>query len=103
MDMLSQFTQWVNKQSAIAKQQGFMIEINIHESYFTQIFLDNDEFIAEITFWKNYNLFHVEILSTCSEEHLYINSGEYDPNIKFSDFFSDFLERLQLKNEYDFN
>ena len=95
--MLSQFTRWVNKQSDMAKQQGFVIEINIYESYFTQILLDNDEFIAEITFWKNHNLFYAEILNVCSGEHLYINSGEYDPKIKFSDFFSGFLEILQLK------
>lgn len=81
----------------MANKSGFDTNIDIHENYFAKIHLDSKEYISQIIFWENQNLYVAEILNIASGQTIYIQSGMYNESSSFKDFFSVFLDILEIQ------
>lgn len=94
--VLKEFTDWIYKLKDSLETE-FNVEIIQHENYFTKINLDSGEYISQIIFWDNHNLYEAEVLSIVSGETLFIKSGEALASDKFSELFRDFFLVIHLK------
>lgn len=88
--MLKEFTNWISKLKDSLENE-FDVEIIQHESYFTKISLDSAEYISQITFWDNNNLYEAEVLSVISGETLFFQNGEAQENDNFPELFRKFF------------
>jgi hypothetical protein len=95
--MLIKFIQWVTNLSNVANKSGFDTNIYIYENYFAKIDLDSKDYISQITFWENQNLYVAEILNIASGQTVYTQSGMYNGSSSFNDFFSVFLGILEIQ------
>lgn len=95
--MLIEFIPWMKMLSDVARNSGFKTNIDIYENYFAKIELDSKNYIAQIVFWENQNLYVAEILLVSSSQTVHLESGMYDINSSFKDFFAVFLDILELE------
>ncbi len=103
--MLIEFIQWMTKLSDVASNSGFDTHVDIYENYFAKIDLDSKDYISQIVFWGNHNLYEAEILNIASGQTAYAQSGMYDESSSFKDFFCIFghIRNTNLLESSPFN
>ncbi|MEF9956873.1 MAG: hypothetical protein RSA22_09945 [Acinetobacter sp.] len=94
--MLKEFTGWLLELED-SLDEFFNIEIVQSADYFTKISLDTDQYISQITFWENHNLYEAEVLDILSGKTIFIQNGECKVGDNFVDLFSDFFDTMNYK------
>jgi hypothetical protein len=96
--MLSHFERWIQEKYQEIEKMGYKAEVvkspsDINEPSI-RLDLDSDDYIARITLWESGES-HLEIIDVLSENMVFDEYLIIDVNIKLSEAFEKFFNRLR--------